>query len=477
VADFAGRVLGERSNGRDELSVRQRIAVYDGGNAGRTAAKGGGFRIMLTVAYLANQFPCAVEPYVIEEIHELRRRGVRVIPGSVRKPRSGEVLPTRCEPEIVLQSMQAMTLVRAMWLCMRYWERIAPLLWRIVFGGKEGLFKRLKALMHTWLGACYAVLLQRRGADHIHVHHGYFGSWIAMVAARLLDVGFSITLHGSDLLLHGAYLDTKLESCTTCLTVSEYNRRYILQHYPGVDAEKIVVARLGVEICSRRDDLSISQPKPPDSPLSLLAVGRLHAVKDHAFLVQACVRLQRLGMHFECSIAGEGPERANLESLIRESGLQGRITLLGHMTRKSLNLLYERADVVALTSRSEGIPLVLMEAMARGKIVLAPAITGIPELVIAGKTGFLYEAGSLDQFVERLLVIRSLTQAQLRPDKSPHDRVAARQLDWIRHAAHLQVRHNFNRGRNLENFGDLFLQRIGAQTESVPHENFVLQQI
>jgi glycosyltransferase involved in cell wall biosynthesis len=428
---------------------------------------------MLTVAYLANQFPSAVEPYVIEEIEELRRRGVQVIAGSVRKTRVDLPLPVECEPEIVLESLSVTILLQAMWLCVRHWKRISPLVGRIVFHGDEGLFKRLKALLHTSLGACYAVILERRGADHIHVHHGYFGSWIAMAAARLLGVGFSMTLHGSDLLLHGTYLDTKIESCTLCLTVSEYNRRYILQHYPNVDAERVVVARLGVDVpeCAAPAAAAITDT------FTIVAVGRLHAVKDHAFLIHACARLQRLNMPFECLIAGEGPERSNLESLIRRSELQTRITLLGHVARAPINSLYDRADVVVLTSRSEGIPLVLMEAMARGKIVLAPAITGIPELVIPGTTGFLYEAGSLDGFVHRLLLIRGLTRAQDDHDLSPDIPLAARQLDCVRHAARLHVRHNFDRSRNLANFGDLFLQRIAPQTESAPHENFVLQQI
>jgi colanic acid/amylovoran biosynthesis glycosyltransferase len=282
-----------------------------------------------------------------------------------------------------------------------------------------------------------------------------------------------MTLHGSDLLLHGTYLDTKIESCTLCLTVSEYNRRYILQHYPNVDAERVVVARLGVDVpeCAAPAAAAITDT------FTIVAVGRLHAVKDHAFLIHACARLQRLNMPFECLIAGEGPERSDLESLIRRSELQTRITLLGHVARAPINSLYDRADVVVLTSRSEGIPLVLMEAMARGKIVLAPAITGIPELVIPGTTGFLYEAGSLDDFVHRLLLIRGLTRAQDDHDLSPDIPLAARQLDCVRHAARLHVRHNFDRSRNLANFGDLFLQRIAPQTESAPHENFVLQQI
>jgi glycosyltransferase involved in cell wall biosynthesis len=200
-------------------------------------------------------------------------------------------------------------------------------------------------------------------------------------------------------------------------------------------------------------------------------------VKDHAFLIQACARLKKLGVHFECAIAGDGPERAHLKSLIRKHKLEERVTLLGHVARESMNSLYDRADVVLLTSRSEGIPLVLIEAMARGKIVLAPAITGIPELVIAGKTGFLYQPGSLNAFVDRLLFIRSLMLAELPPDLRRAFPAAAGQLDWMRHAARVQVRHNFNRKWNLEAFGDLFLQRIAPQTESVAHEDFVLQQI
>lgn len=433
---------------------------------------------MWTVAYLANQFPSAVEPYVGEEIEELQARGVRVFTGSVRKARlpKREGDATECGADVVLQSLRGMVLLRATWLWVRRWHRISDLLARVISRGKEGPAQRAKALLHTWLGACYAVMLEGRGVEHIHVHHGYFASWIAMAAARLLNVNFSMTLHGSDLLLHGAYLDEKLKNCAFCLTVSEYNRRYILEHYPGIEAAKVMVARLGVQVLEH----AVRQDARPDSRgarFMLLAVGRLHPVKDHAFLVRACAELYQLGIEFECSIAGEGPERRRLESLIRQNGLEERVTLLGHVARAQMPSLYDRADVVVLTSRSEGIPLVLMEAMARGKVVLAPAITGIPELVVAGKTGFLYDRESLDDFVARLQFIHSLLQAADHPHIHPYAQSAARQLDWIRHAAQLQVRHNFNRKKNLNSFGDLFLRRIATQAESLSHENSVLQQI
>jgi glycosyltransferase involved in cell wall biosynthesis len=430
---------------------------------------------MLTVAYLANEFPSPVEPYVLEEIEELRRRGIRVIASSVRKPAPGEALLGKCAPQIVLRPPQAIILLRALALCLRHCNRIWPLISRVVFHGSEGPIKRVKALAHTWLGACYAVLLEGSETEHIHVHHGYLGAWIAMVAARLLGVEFSMTLHGSDLLLHATYLDVKLENCAFCLTVSEYNRNYILERYP-VEPEKVIVERLGVEVLELTAP-PVLKPKKGGEAFTFLTVGRLQPVKDHAFLVRACAQLQANSVPFDCLIAGDGPEWRNLEFLIREYELEKRVTLLGHVGHKHLNSWYDRADVVVLTSRSEGIPLVLMEAMARRKIVLAPAITGIPELVIAGKTGFLYEAGSMDDFVARLLFIRSLMLAPEDPHLRPYILSARSQLDQVRHAARAHVHENFNRNKRLQSFGNSFLQRIGPQAESIPYENFVLQQI
>jgi colanic acid/amylovoran biosynthesis glycosyltransferase len=432
----------------------------------------------MIIAYLANQFPSPVEPYVVAEIEELRRRGVRVITGSVRKRRDA----SRRAAQIVLQPLNGILFLPALWLCLRRYGRISFLVKRILFHGKEGPIRRAKALLHTWMGACYAIKLQGRGVDHIHVHHGYFGSWIAMTAAQLLNVKFSITLHGSDLLLHAAYLDAKLANCAFCFTISEYNRQHILESYPKVEPEKVVVSRLGVDVPTDGCDL-FSRPTV-GADLKMLAVGRLHKVKDHAFLIEACAQLQKQGVNFECSIAGDGPERRILASLIRKLGLAECVTLLGHVAREQMDSLYRRADLVVLTSRSEGIPLVLMEAMARGKIVLAPDITGIPELVLHRKTGFLYEAGSMEDLIDWLLFIHSLLLAKSRrssPDYPYPERhhllsSAAKHLDWVKHAARVQVSHNFERNTNLKLFGDLFLPRIATRSETL-HENPVLQQI
>ncbi len=376
---------------------------------------------MPVLAYLANQFPSPVEPYVFQEIAELRRRGMKVIPCSARRP----VEVSTSEPSspesklkswvsetLYLQPLSVGLLIRASWLCMRRFRSLADLIGRAVLRGNEPPARRVRALLHTLLGACYALGLKGRGVEHIHVHHGYFASWIAMIAARLLGVPFSMTLHGSDLLLHGAYLDVKLRNCAFCVTVSEFNRRFVLGNYADVDPGKIMVQRLGVDPPGHVVSPSPRSLKP--KCLMMLAVGRLHPVKDHAFLLRACYELKTQATDFLCVIAGEGPERLWLEHLIRNLRLEGQVKLLGHLGRQQLDTWYGMCDMVVLTSRSEGIPLVLMEAMAHGKTVLAPAITGIPELVQDGKTGFLYRAGLLDDLVAKIQMIRN-SEAALPP--------------------------------------------------------------
>jgi glycosyltransferase involved in cell wall biosynthesis len=280
-----------------------------------------------------------------------------------------------------------------------------------------------------------------------------------MVAARLLHIDYSLTLHGSDLLLHGAYLDTKLKHCAFCVTVSEFNRNFVLERYPDVGPAKIIVRRLGVSLpCTVT---AASRPELELPRLTILAVGRLHPVKDHAFLLHACHELKSCGTDFICLIAGEGPQRPWLEHLIRNLGLEAQVKLLGHLCRQELDACYQLCDLVVLTSRSEGVPLVLMEAMAHGKTVLAPAITGIPELVKHGETGFLYQSGSLDNFVAQIEVIRNSSSA----------------LPRLRRAARQHVLEHFDREKNLAALADLLVFRTTRKVRQDAHENSVLQQI
>jgi len=415
------------------------------------------------IAYLSNQFPSPVEPYVVDEIRELRKRGLTVIPCSARAADLSsfdEQMRRSASETLYFRPLRLTLLVRSVWICLLNLSLLSNLLRGILLRGHEPFSLRLRALAHTWLGAYYAAMLAERRAEdvpvqHIHVHHGYFSAWIAMVAAHLLWIDFSVTLHGSDLLLHAAYLDEKLRNCKFCLTISEYNRRHILQNYPDIRPDKVIVQRLGVD----PPPLAAIRPRRArKQPFVMLSVGRLHPVKNHEFLLHACRQLKDRGLDFLCLIAGDGPERSRLELLAHRLDLDHAVKLLGHVPHDQLDAYYAEADVVVLTSRSEGIPLTLMEAMAQEKIVLAPAITGIAELVINGKTGFLYAARSLDHFVGSVEMVHAL-QGNLRT---------------VGRAARDHILKNFNRNKNLAGFGDLFLSQL-APSENRPHEDPVLQ--
>ncbi|MFZ0477739.1 MAG: glycosyltransferase family 4 protein [Terriglobales bacterium] len=416
---------------------------------------------MTTVAYIANEFPSPLEPYVMDEISELRRRDVKVVCCSGKRVSPHELSLAERAFWKETRFFQPLTDERLMQAAHRLasdrrklWQLLRPLLSPV--GGSSTL--RLRALGHTLMGSALAEELAPLEIQHIHAHHGYFASWMAQVAARLLGIGFSFTLHGSDLLRRGDLLAAKLEACRFCVTVSDFNRDYILQTYPSTPPNKIVVQRLGVDrVLSWPTD---SHPTVTGGrPFCLLAVGRLHRVKDFEFLIEACAALRAQGLDFLCWIVGEGPERPALERQIAKLGLRHHVHLIGHVPRNELITYYRHADLVVMTSKSEGIPVVLMEAMSHEKLVLAPAITGIPELVDDRRSGFLYAPDSLSDFIHNIGWIHA-NQAS---------------LSEIRRAAADKVATSYNRRRNLRAFADRFLTLIPHFGGDYAHP--VLQQI
>ena len=413
---------------------------------------------MTTIAYIANEFPSALEPYVKDEIEELRQHGTRIIPcsgkrvsphGLQREDRIWWEETVFCQP---LSDQQLLRAVRRLTSRSNaFGDCMKPIL--LECGASPN--KRLRALGHTVMGAALAEQLAPLNVRHIHAHHGYFASWMALVAARLLGIGFSFTLHGSDLLLRADLLAAKLRACKFCITISDFNQNYILQHYPSIPRSKILVQRLGVD---RVFPVFKNAPADPVH-FCLLAVGRLHRVKNYEFLIQACAALRDRGTSTLCWIVGDGPERSSLQRQIEAAGLHERVFLVGQIPRDALDCYYRYADLVVMTSRSEGIPVVLMEAMAQGKLVLAPSITGIPELVHHLHTGFLYEPGSMDDFLQSVRWIMKNRSS----------------LAEVSRAAVAYVGCHYNRQRNLRSFADQFLARIQGPDE--PHAHPVLQQV
>lgn len=418
---------------------------------------------MTAIAYIANEFPSPLEPYVIAEIAELRRRGLRVVCCSGKRGRPDGLRPAErnfWEETHFFQPLSDDELMHAARRLTSDHHALFDLLKLVFCEPLASPSRRIRTLAHTLLGAALADALAPLDVEHIHAHHGYFGSWMALAAARLLGITFSFTLHGSDLLLRADLLEAKLRSCHFCVTVSDFNRKYILDRYPCIPASRVLVHRLGVDAATFAETPTSAEGVPANrSRFMMLSVGRLHAVKNYRFLIDACAILRDEHRDFLCCIAGDGPEHLVLARQIRALHLEHHVCLLGQVPRDELPRLYRQSDLVVLTSQSEGVPVALMEAMAHQRLVLAPAITGIPELVNHGRTGFLYDAGSMPDFLGALTWL--------------FDHGGT--LDDIRLAAAERIAASYDLQRNLSQFADQFLSRISIPDRS--HEDSLLQQV
>jgi colanic acid/amylovoran biosynthesis glycosyltransferase len=230
---------------------------------------------MTTVAYIANEFPSPVEPYVMDEISELRGRGINVICCSGKRVAPDALsLAERAfwKETRFFQPLTDDALMSAAGLLASDRQNLWQLLRPLLLDPGASASRRIRTLGRTLMGAAMAEELKGFKVQHIHCHHGYFASWMTLVAARLLGIGFSFTLHGSDLLHRADLLATKLQACRFCFTVSDFNRQYILNKYPSIPADKLIVQRLGVD---RRFSWPASSPPKRWSASTVLpACGR-----------------------------------------------------------------------------------------------------------------------------------------------------------------------------------------------------------
>lgn len=250
---------------------------------------------------------------------------------------------------------------------------------------------RLMTILHFLQGVYAAFLLRDQKFDHIHAHFIDRAVIVALVVSRFLDKSYSLTAHAADIYTKAILLREKIANASFVVTVSQYNKAYLLKTYPGLDPEKFHVIHPWVDVV---------QFSPPPDPvvhdrLHILSVGRLVEKKGHLDLVDACRLLRDRGLDFECRIVGEGPLRSELEERITRYHLQGCVDLLGGQPQEKVRgFLGAWTDVfvlpcvIANNGDRDGIPVSLAEAMAIGLPVISTDIVGIGELVQPG-TGIL----------------------------------------------------------------------------------------
>ncbi len=366
----------------------------------------------MTVGYVLKMYPRFSETFIVNEILELERRGVDVRIYSLRKPDDGRFhanlaqvrAPVIYLPESLLP--EAGDVLAAQRACLKANPRVYL---RVL--GYALASRNEYALKRFCQAAVLTEHLRANPVSHLHAHFASSATRVAMFVHLLAGVPYSFTAHAKDIFQAGVNADLlrdKMRAARFVVTVSEFNRRYLAQlaGAPGrtglgglLPAGSLVLPAQRVRRVYNGVDLDVfngdaASAGDADTPL-ILSIGRLVEKKGLGVLLQACALLRERGVRFRVELIGKGPLETALRAQIAALDLQDHVRLAGPQPQNAVVEAYRRADVFALPcvvaadGNRDGLPTVLLEAMAMSVPVVSTALTGIPEIVDEGQNGLL----------------------------------------------------------------------------------------
>lgn len=349
------------------------------------------------IAYVAGLFPLLSETFVWREVRELRRRGHTVTCVSLREPEYlPEDLADLAEGRIVVYPALGKPGVGSL--------RGLP---DALLPG-EGMSRndRAKLLVQAAAGVRLGRQLKAAGVRHIHAHFAHAPATVAMYAAQAAGVPFSFTGHANDLFERRSLLRRKLQRAAFVACISDWHRRLYEEIEPA-SAGRLRVIRCGVDTTQ-----FAPVPQERDGPLHLLTVCRLVEKKGVDALLRGAARFGReTGRAWKLTIAGTGPLWQDLVAAAHKLDVEQHVAFLGAVPNEQVRQLVQEADVFALPCRvdrngdKDGIPVVLMEAMAEGKPVVCGDLLTIRELVSDNEHGLLVEPGNVTKLASALSVV------------------------------------------------------------------------
>jgi len=360
----------------------------------------------MKVAYFTNQYPSVSHTFIRREIAALEEKGIQVERFSIRPP------PVRLvDPEdIAEQARTTVLLARGMprlalrmaWTALLHPIRFLKALRmsiRMGLRSERGLLRNLAYLMT----ACTTLHLFRRAqCTHVHVHFGTNPAAVALLCRTLGGPPYSFTVHGPEEFDKPwpLSLTEKIEGSSFIAGVSSFGRSQLYRQCGHEHWPKVKIVRCGVDRAYIEADIT-----PVGNTRRLVCVGRICEQKGQLLLVQAAARVRDMGEQFELILVGDGDMRPEVESLVQQHSLSDVVTITGWATGEEVRGHLIGARALVLPSFAEGLPVVIMEALALGRPVLSTYIAGIPELVEPGACGWLVPAGSVDALVQAMLEV------------------------------------------------------------------------
>lgn len=349
----------------------------------------------LKIAYFINQYPKVSHTFIRREISALERHGFKVLRIALRG--WDEPLPDpedqreRALTRYVLSHGVLGLLLPTLQAAVRSPRRMFAALRLAVRMSRQSDRSLAYHLVYV-AEACQVVRWTAEfGARQIHAHFGTNSAEIAMLAHALGGPPYSFTAHGTDEFTRPMALGEKVGRSSFVVAISSFVRSQLYMHLRHSDWRKVQVVHCGVE----RSFYAVG-PTPIGNGRRLICIGRLSEAKGQLLLIEAAARLAASGVTFELVLAGDGPLRPLIERLIRHNRLESCVRITGWISSAQVRAEILAARALVVPSFSEGLPVVIMEAMALRRPVLATYVAGIPELVRHGENGWLFAAGSVD---------------------------------------------------------------------------------
>jgi glycosyltransferase involved in cell wall biosynthesis len=379
----------------------------------------------MRVAYLVSRYPLVSHTFITREVQALRRLGVDVYTFSIRRTPEQEV-PAQQQGElattVALRPLRATALIAAHLRALaRAPSAYAAAIADALHAGTPGLRGRLWQLFYFGQAIVLARECEARDIAHVHAHHANVASDVAMIAAAYgrrtrakLPRSWSFTLHGPTEFDDPERFrpGIKADHADLVVCISEYCRDQLSALASASARERMHVVHCGVDpsMPGRFNGRPVASA---GRAYRILNVAQMAPRKGQRVLLEALAGLVDRGRDVEAVLVGDGPDRAEIERLANEGPLAGRVRLTGALGESETLALYADADAFCLTSFAEGLPVVLMEALAAGLPAVATRIMGVPELVEEGQTGLLVAPGRPDEVadaLERLMDDRDLAE-------------------------------------------------------------------
>lgn len=369
---------------------------------------------LLNLAYVLNTYPQPSHSFIRREIRALERQGFTVHRLAMRRAEATLVDPQDQEEQAATEYvLEVGGLALLTGLVLAFLRRPTRGLRALKLAWKLGRASEVGVLRHLIYLAEAAHVAQRcatLGVAHCHAHFGTNAAAVAALTRALGGPGYSFTVHGPEEFdaPHALSLGAKIEGAKFAIGVSQFGRSQ-LRRWTGFGAwNRLHVVHCGIE------PEKFADPKPlPDGPLRLVSIGRFVEQKGQMVLVDAMARLKDSHPDVRLSLVGDGEMRGDLERAIAQHGLMDRITLTGWLSEVEVRAQLEGAHVLVMPSFAEGLPMVVMEAMAAARPVIATYIAGTPELVVQGETGWLTPAGDAEMLADQISQVAGMDQVAL----------------------------------------------------------------